>query len=108
MYCGKIKYPSLSKVNIIGKSFSDLMNLDMSTERSGDFGLKESNWKSIVRTGRSRRRENDLLYYNGRAYEEVVKSEPGKTHWSSWRSWYLSIAFETVGSHYKLTNQAAP
>lgn len=86
MYYGKIKYPNLSKVNIISESSLDLMKLDMSIERNGGFGLKENTWERIVRIGRNWRKENDLPCSDGRAYELGVNIEAGKSHWSSQKS----------------------
>ena len=63
------------------------MNLDMSIKRNGGFELQESTWESIVRTGRNWRKEKDLPCEDGRAYEFVMTSEPGKSHWNSQKSW---------------------
>lgn len=58
IYYDKIKYQSLSKVNLISKCFLYPVNPNMSFERSGDFDLKDENTKNYKRIGKDWRREN--------------------------------------------------
>lgn len=47
MYYGKLK--NYYKVNLIRKCFWNKVKFDMSFERKGGFGLKESKWNSFIR-----------------------------------------------------------